>query len=711
MTRIKENEIDQRVYIEQVQSLYTALPSSLIASLVMSILLVIVQRNVIAPSVLWSWLIISIVILALRLLSFILYKRLPHPEKNISLWGRLVTIGSSASGMILGVAGIALFPAGDPLHQAICAFVLVGMSAGAISTLSVGRFNFPLYISLSLIPLIGSCIYEGTELSLFLALMTSIGYLFGMKNSLLIYKNNSQNIKLRIKSSNNELDLIKSQQKQILHIMNTPLAVIEWTADFKVIEWNPAAEKIFGYSSEHAIGKYGPDLIIPDDVKPLINDVWTDLLKKKGGSESINKNITATGEDITCEWHNTPLINSEGKVIGVASTARDISTRLKVEEEIIETKNMLQAVLNTIPVRVFWKDKQNKYLGCNAMFAGDAGLLSAEEIIGKDDFDMPWKDQAALYQKDDQFIMQKDQSRIAYEEQQTQQDKTIWVETSKIPLKNSNGVVYGVLGTYHDITERKQYEEDLITSKEEAEIANNAKNEFLSRMSHELRTPLNAILGFSQLMELSNENLTADQINNNSHVLTAGKHLLNLINEVLEISKIDAREIPLQIESINIGELINEIINMLNPLAAGKKIKIEYLLNDDIIIETDRARLKQILINLISNSIKYNKDNGSVIIKANLNDSEQDKQESVIIQIKDTGIGIKPEDQKRIFEPFGRADEFNKEIEGTGIGLVVTKKLLELLKSSMRFESEFGSGSVFEIKVPVKLSHLKQSNK
>ncbi|MDH5425575.1 MAG: PAS domain-containing sensor histidine kinase [Gammaproteobacteria bacterium] len=687
-------------YIEQTQLLYSSMLSALAANVIASLLLIAVHWSTLDHFTLSAWFAASVLIVTFRLILLINYNNTPIADKNVYFWGRLFDLGSSLSAIMLGIAGIIFFPPNNEFHQLLTAFVLVGMSAGAVASLSVGKYTFPLYISLALIPLIFSAFAEGSQFSLILAAMLILAYIFVLKSSRIMYRNTIQNIELRIQATVREQELLNTQQKQKLHLLSTPLAIIEWSVDFRVVEWNPSAERIFGYSRDQVIGAYGPDLIIPEELHPQINTIWQQLLSQTGGMESTNQNITSDGRLITCEWHNTPLINQNNEVIGVASTAQDISARTQSERELTETKNMLQLILNTIPVRVFWKNTENIYLGCNNQFAADAGLISAEEIIGHNDYEMPWKEQANQYQADDNIVMQNDVSRIAYEEQQTQSNgQTIWVETSKIPLKDIHGHIYGVLGTYHDITDRKLAVAEILNAKEEAEHANNAKSEFLSRMSHELRTPLNAILGFGQLLQMNSQSLNPSQTEKVAHIVDGGTHLLNLINEVLDISRIDAGEMTLKLESINIQSLVSEILSLVAPLTANKNISVEYTPSEsEIVLITDKTRVKQVLINIISNAIKYNRDNGSVFIKTTLTDCCNCQ-----IHIKDTGIGIKAEDQALIFEPFTRVDDSSHSSEGTGIGLTVTKKILELLHSQIRFESVYGEGSEFIIEIPASI--------
>jgi PAS domain S-box-containing protein len=689
------DKINQIILVEQVKTLYTSMSSALVANVVASILLVTAQWGIFDVSVLLGWLFLAISIIFARLVLLIAYKRQFNSDSNILLWEKLFILGSSASGLMLGIAGVIMFPADNPVHQLICTFVLVSMCAGAISSLSVGRYSYPIYASLVLMPLIGSLLIEATRLTLVLTPMVLLAYIYILKSRLNIYRQNEQNIRLRVEAANSEQQMLKSQQKQILYVMNTPLAVIEWSTDFTVLDWNPAAETIFGYSREQAIGAYGPDLIVPEEFKSTVDDIWQSLLERKGGLESINQNIKADGSMITCEWKNTPLIDSQGQTFGVASTAQDISARIVAENKVIETNNMLQAVLNAIPVRVFWKDKHKKYLGCNLVFAADAGFSSVEEIIGKDDFNMPWKKQAQAYQNDDQFVMENDQSQLHYEETQTQFDgNTVYVETSKIPLKNTHGTIYGMLGTYYDITERKQFESNLIAAKEEAERANLAKSVFLSSMSHELRTPMNAILGFAQLIELD-KNLT-DELNENvKEILQAGKHLMLLINEVLDLSKIESEKIDLLLEPVKVKSVIKECLNLTSPLAAKHDIQLDYNSLSDPVVHVDRMRFKQALLNLLSNAVKYNRNGGSVKL------SHAKEENQLCIKITDTGKGIPTEKLEDLFKPFNRLGEENGIIEGTGIGLSISQRIIKLMGGSIGVESEYGKGSTFWIKLPL----------
>lgn len=230
-------------------------------------------------------------------------------------------------------------------------------------------------------------------------------------------------------------------------------------------------------------------------------------------------------------------------------------------------------------------------------------------------------------------------------------------------------------------------------AKEEAERANRSKSEFLSRMSHELRTPLNAILGFGQLMEMGNN--TPDQHENIEQILTAGRHLLSLINEVLDIASIEAGRITLSVESFHVGDAIAEAIDLVRPLAAQANIQITAMESEQHVL-ADRHRFKQVLLNLLSNAIKYNHEGGLVTV-----DCEEKEGRRLRIEINDTGPGISAKGMEMLFASFERLEAGRTKVEGTGLGLAVCKQLVELMGGQIGVESTVGSGSTFWVKLPL----------
>ncbi|WP_160683503.1 ATP-binding protein [Clostridium sp. C2-6-12] len=269
-----------------------------------------------------------------------------------------------------------------------------------------------------------------------------------------------------------------------------------------------------------------------------------------------------------------------------------------------------------------------------------------------------------------------------------------WFQASISPrLNDSTRVVVSA----RDITIQKKMAKSLIAAKEEAEKASKAKSEFLSSMSHELRTPLNAILGFSQILELDPESpLTGSQQESVTEILKAGNHLLELINEVLDLSKIESGKLSISIESVSVKSVMLEALSIIKPFADTHDIKlITYdIENDDEFVYVDNTRLKQILINLLSNAIKYNKQNGEVTF---YHERHDDKYKFHVI---DTGIGLSKSDLDLIFKPFQRLNKNNNTIEGTGIGLTVAKQLVELMNGEIYVESEKGVGSHFWVEFP-----------
>ncbi len=242
-----------------------------------------------------------------------------------------------------------------------------------------------------------------------------------------------------------------------------------------------------------------------------------------------------------------------------------------------------------------------------------------------------------------------------------------------------------------DISEQKLNEQRLIDAKNAAERANEAKSQFLSSMSHELRTPLNAILGFSQLIQYD-ENLTDIQQENISQIHIAGEHLLELVNNVLDLAKIEAGKLDLSIEQVNLSQVLTECKNILKFPMSQKGISLSYdnKLINTVSIDADAFRLKQILLNLLSNAIKYNKPQGSISI-----DCIYTKDSHWLIKVSDTGLGIKENKLEHLFTPFDRLGSETSTIEGTGIGLTITKTLVELMNGKIGVESSYGEGSCF----------------
>jgi signal transduction histidine kinase/CheY-like chemotaxis protein/CHASE3 domain sensor protein len=251
---------------------------------------------------------------------------------------------------------------------------------------------------------------------------------------------------------------------------------------------------------------------------------------------------------------------------------------------------------------------------------------------------------------------------------------------------------------------RKQAEEALRQAREEADRANMAKSEFLSRMSHELRTPLNAILGFSQLMEMD-ESLNAEHRDSVDQILKGGRHLLGLINEVLDIARIEAGRMTISSEAVPVGELLQETFTLIKPLAVELEVRLEETLSiqRERHVLADRQRLKQVLLNLVSNAIKYNRVGGKVTVSGSkvADSSDENGGGRLCISVADTGLGMSPENLARLFTPFDRLGAEQRAIEGTGLGLTLARRMVELMGGRLVVESKLGEGSTFSVELPL----------
>ncbi|OJH50446.1 PAS/PAC sensor signal transduction histidine kinase [Methanohalophilus portucalensis FDF-1] len=253
-------------------------------------------------------------------------------------------------------------------------------------------------------------------------------------------------------------------------------------------------------------------------------------------------------------------------------------------------------------------------------------------------------------------------------------------------------------GTHIDITNRKNAEDAIIQSKILAEEANRTKSEFLANMSHELRTPLNSIIGYSQILDQnSSGNLNEKELKYLSNIFNSGSHLLDLINDILDISKVEAGKMDYEPEQINLSQTIKIVIGLVKPLAMKKSINLQFINTTDFFeISADNVKVKQILHNLLSNAIKFTPVNGEVkVCLSTVGNTAQ-------ISVSDTGIGIPENKQKSIFDPFKQADSStNREYGGTGLGLALVKKYVEMHGGDIWIESEVGKGSTFTFTIPL----------
>jgi PAS domain S-box-containing protein len=381
------------------------------------------------------------------------------------------------------------------------------------------------------------------------------------------------------------------------------------------------------------------------------------------------------------------------------STIRDITRRRRVEEALYASQQVVHGILNTIPVRVFWKDRNFVYLGCNAAFARDVGLADPQDLIGKDDYQLAWCKHADQDRRDDRQEIESGRAKGPIEElQTTPEGGTLTFLTSKVPLRDSEGQIYGVLGTYTDITARKRAEDEWRAAREAADAANRAKSEFLANMSHEIRTPMNAVIGMTDL--LLDTELTPEQADYARVVKTSSEWLLTVINDILDFSKIEARMLELDPIEFDLREATGDALSTLALRASAKGLELAYRVPSDVPdrLVGDPGRLRQVIVNLVSNAIKFT-DHGEVVL-AVTSEAQGPEQVELHFTVTDTGVGIPSDVQQTIFSAFAQADaSTTRKYGGTGLGLSISTGLIRMMGGRIWVESEVGKGTTFHFTV------------
>ena len=449
------------------------------------------------------------------------------------------------------------------------------------------------------------------------------------------------------------------------------------------------------------------DYIHPDD-QTLVLEKIQQSIQNKSIFEMMHQVVRV---DNTLGWtfsRAVPIINSAGEITEWFGTARDVTERRSEQEALRQSEARFRVLFDLGPVAMYTVDAA----GTIQEFNRNAVALWGREPLRGD----PGETYCCAYKiyTPDGTLVQHAQNAVAdvlegrvsaaidVEAILERLDGTrVSVVTNVVPLLNDEGEIVGAMNCMVDMTYRKNVEEamlnnnlELQTAKLAAEKANLAKSEFLSNMSHELRTPLNAILGFGQLLETSKAPLTPTQASNVQQILKAGWYLLELINEILDLAQIESGKQAIVLERVLVTEIMRECAAMIEPLAFKYNVTSVFgALADNIGVHADKTRLKQIMINLLSNAIKYNKAGGNVIVDYVIS------QNTLRICVIDTGAGMSAQQLAQLFQPFNRLGRQANIEEGTGIGLMVCKRLIELMNGKIGVQSTVNVGSEFWIEL------------
>lgn len=500
-------------------------------------------------------------------------------------------------------------------------------------------------------------------------------------------------------------DALVESEARIHAIINAALdCIITMDSNGKIVEFNPAAEKTFGYKSQEVVGKEMGELFMPPDVRERQRRSFQNFQSSGTGSMMGQRlDVPAFRKDGTefIAEMATQGVTQGGEFVFTVFL-RDITDRKLAEEQRDEFEEMLEkerdlllTLIDNLPDYIFAKDVSGKYRTVNETLLRDLGAPSRDEVIGKSDYDYWPKELADEYHAGDQTVIKSGVLLPNREEESIDHaGNTRWLLTTKAPLRDRNGKVEGLVGICRDITERKRAEVELKEAKESAENANRAKSDFLANMSHEIRTPMNGIIGMTELM-LSTQ-LSAEQNDYLAMVKDSADALLRLLNDILDFSKIEAGKLELEATDFGLRDCVGKTAQTLGVRAADKGIelncRIDPALPDNLI--GDAGRLRQIIVNLAGNAIKFTEE-GEVVIEVT-EESHSEDQVCLQFSVKDTGIGIAPEKQGAVFEAFQQADtSITRKFGGTGLGLAISSQLVEIMGGRIWLESELGRGTTF----------------
>ncbi|HPN88055.1 MAG TPA: PAS domain S-box protein [Candidatus Omnitrophota bacterium] len=485
-----------------------------------------------------------------------------------------------------------------------------------------------------------------------------------------------------------ERELIESKEIFKTVFDNTAATITVTDKNEKIVAWNPFAEKMLGMTKEDLFNMPVKDLYPPEEWrrlrsfrirrKGMLSDIETKIYKR-------NKEILDVGVSISV------LKDAEGNVTGAIGIIRDITNQKAAERKIKESENKIRVILDNSAAAITLTDDQERIVSWNKF---------TENLLGMKDKDLYLRPVKSLYPPEEwKRIRSEDIRKLGskhhFETKVLKKDnEAIDVDLSVNVLRNANDEIIGSVGIFQDITEQKKAKEILVQARIAAESANTTKSLFLANMSHEVRTPMNTILG---MLDLTLDTPLNDEQKDNIVVAKeAAKNLLNLLNDILDLSRVEAGKIKLENIEFHLPNVIKNVCKGMAVLARDKKLEIVFFVDPQVpvLLKGDPLRLRQILINLINNAIKFTHAGNITIGVEKV--SQANKQVVLKFSVKDQGIGIPKERQNKLFEIFSQVDDSTtRKYGGTGLGLAICKRLVEMMSGKIWVESDEGKGSTF----------------
>ena len=494
-------------------------------------------------------------------------------------------------------------------------------------------------------------------------------------------------------------------------IQASPVAMAVLNLDSRIVSWNPSAEKLFGYTLPEALGRHPEELTAPGDLRADAIRL-SERMARGERVDEIAKRARKDGSLVDVEISSVPVIIGD-EAHGLIVAYHDITDIKQAEQAAQESQRRLGDIIDFLPDATLVIDNKGKVISWNHAIEEMTGI-SASDMLGKADHEYA----LPFYGERRPILI----DLVLLPQQEIEKKYSIfkrsgenwWAETyvpalkggghyvyaTASPLRDAHGIIVGAIETIRDITERKQMEEALERAKETAEAATQAKSAFLATMSHEIRTPMNAVIGMTGL--LLDTPLNPQQREFAETIRTSGDSLLTIINDILDFSKIEAGRMELESRPFDLRECVDGAIDLLAARASEKGLNLASVVDKDVpeAILGDMTRLRQVLVNLVGNALKFT-EHGEVIVSVARSKSAAPMDAhhlALHFSVHDTGIGIPPDRQDRLFQSFSQVDaSTTRKYGGTGLGLAISKRLSELMGGSMWVESEGvpGKGSTF----------------